>query len=179
MDWKARIYLWEICRGLATTMKHLVHNLLHRREMPTISYPEEKRPISIRLRAQHRLLPRPDGKPRCVACFLCATACPAQCITIEAGEATDRSIEKVPTRFDIDLLRCVFCGLCVEACPCDAIRMDTGIYDICKQDRASFVLDRERLLKTAAMPNTIDGPLPKTLPGIKTMGGGFDRHGRQ
>jgi NADH-quinone oxidoreductase subunit I len=76
----------------------------------------------------HRLVPREDGTPRCVACFMCQTACPARCIHIVAGETDDRSIEKFPMIFEIDELRCVVCGLCVEACPCDAIRMDTGIH---------------------------------------------------
>ena len=98
--------------------------------------------------------------------MLCAPACPAQCITISADEEGDRSIEKYPRSFQIDLLRCVFCGLCVEACPCDAIRMDTGVYDITAYDRKSFVVDREKLLSMEPMAGIPDVPLPKTLPGV-------------
>ena len=94
----------------------------------TINYPEERKPYPPGYRGMHRLVPRMDGRPRCVACYMCATACPAQCIYIEAGEYEDQAIEKYPVRFEIDELRCIVCGFCVEACPKDAIRMDTGTH---------------------------------------------------
>src|SRR5207245_525832 len=84
-----------------------------------ISYPDERKPYPPSYRGMHRLVPRVDGTPRCVACYMCATACPAQCIYIEAGEYEDQAIEKYPVRFEIDELRCIVCGFCVEACPKD------------------------------------------------------------
>jgi NADH-quinone oxidoreductase subunit I len=100
------------------------------------------------------LVPRDDGKPRCVACYMCATACPAQCIYIEAGEydpadvsGESRVIEKFPTAFVIDELRCIVCGLCVEACPKDAIRMDTYTHTPSEYNRQGFVWDIPRLLQ--------------------------------
>src|SRR4029077_9096358 len=102
MRMSVRIYLWEIMKGLRLTLGKLIYNLTHRDQMPTISYPDEKRPISVRLRGMHRLLKRPDEKPRCVACMLCATACRAECIHIEANEESDKSIEKYPAKFEID-----------------------------------------------------------------------------
>ena len=146
------IYVWEILRGLGVTLRHLVHNLLHTSEMTTMQYPEQKRVYGERFRGRHRLTQRPDGTPRCVACQMCSTACPADCITIVAAEHDDPAIEKYPLSFEIDLLRCVYCGLCEEACPCDAIRMDTGIYEIAADSRQKFVVDKEFLLH-----NTKDG----------------------
>ena len=166
MRMSVRIYLWEILKGLRFTLGKMIYNLTHRDQMPTIDYPDERRPISVRLRSMHRLLKRPDDKPRCVACMLCATACPAECIHIEANEESDKSIEKYPAKFEIDLLRCVFCGFCVEACPCDAIRMDTGRYEITGFDRKTFVVNREVLLGEQHMPGVNDANVPKTLPGV-------------
>jgi len=140
------IYVWEIIRGLGITMRHLLRNLFNMDAMPTVQYPDQKRVYSARFRGRHRLMQREDGSPRCVACQMCSTVCPADCITIDAAEHPDPAIEKYPSRFDIDLLRCVYCGLCEEACPCDAIRMDTGIYEIVADRREKFVVNKEFLL---------------------------------
>ncbi len=79
---------------------------------------------------------------------MCQTNCPAECISIEAGERLDDKAEKMPVKFNIDLLECIYCGYCVEACPLDAIRMDTGIYSVTDNNRESFVLGLEELLQT-------------------------------
>lgn len=130
-----KIYLVEIVKGLMVTSRHLFSNLFKPSLLPTISYPEEKieLPGNAKTRSRHRIKLRKDGSPKCVACMLCSTICPAYCIKIEAGE-TENSVEKYPKVFDIDLSRCIMCGLCVEACPEDAITMDTeeipgGAYD--------------------------------------------------
>lgn len=126
MSFPESLYLLEIVKGLGVTMGHLLSNIVRQEGIKTIEYPEVRRELPPRFRGKHRLMKRGDGSPRCVACYCCATACPAKCITIVAGESPDPAVEKYPVRFDIDMLRCVFCGMCVEACPCDAIRMDTG-----------------------------------------------------
>jgi NADH-quinone oxidoreductase subunit I len=102
-------------------------------------------------RGLHRLVPRADGRPRCVAWFMCATACPAQCIYIEAGEVEGDPIEKYPKQFVIDELRCVVCGFCVEACPKDAIRMDTGEHPPPTYQREGQIYDIQRLLRGPAV----------------------------
>lgn len=111
----------------------------------TIQYPEQKRPVSTRYRGIHILTEREDGSPKCVACYMCATVCPAECIYIEAGERPETTIEKYPTRFDIDLLRCVYCGFCVDACPEEAIIMSRE-NDLVGTSRADLVIDRDRLM---------------------------------
>lgn len=128
-NWWERVYLFEIARGLGITIGHLVKNIAGLREGRvgiTYQYPEVPKPIDRVWRGEHRLMHRPDGSPRCVACNCCATACPADCIRIVAADSGHDGVEKYPVVFDIDILQCVFCGFCVEACPCDAIRMDTG-----------------------------------------------------
>jgi NADH-quinone oxidoreductase subunit I len=118
-----RFGLFEVLKGMATTFRHLVENITHLGKLPTILYPEKKRDYSHRFRGRHVLKVRDDGTLKCVACYMCQTACPANCIDIVAGEHPNIAYEKYPVRFDIDMLRCVFCGYCVDACPKDAIIM--------------------------------------------------------
>ena len=142
-----RVYIIEVLRGLAVTFRHLVRNLFDQQGMPTSRFPEVLRTLPEGVRGRHRLTKKDDGTPRCVACMMCPTACPADCIHIEAAESPDPSVEKIPVRFEIDLMRCIFCGFCVEACPKDAIRMDTGrFFDLAGTRREDFVLTMDRLL---------------------------------
>ena len=151
-----RIYLPEVFRGLRLTARHFWVNLWRHTLRAlgiktlagavTFQYPDVRRPQASRLRSLHRLTTRPDGTPRCVACMMCETVCPAYCIEIVADEVDDPNIEKRPKSFDIDIGRCVFCGYCVEACPEDAIRMDTGITEIGSYTRRAMILDMNTLL---------------------------------
>lgn len=146
------LYLIEIFKGLGITLRHLIQNIFHPDDLPTLQYPDEKPDYGPWLRGRHRLMKREDGSPRCVACQMCSTICPADCISIIAQDDERPDVEKAPESFDINLLRCVYCGLCVEACPCDAIRMDTGIFEIAADNREAFVVDKDFLLN-----NTTDG----------------------
>ena len=142
-----QLYVVEVFKGLAITMRHMLKNLLAQNRMPTLQYPELQRTLPPRFRGRHRLMQKEDGTPRCVACMMCPTACPADCIHIEAADSPDSSVEKIPVRFEIDLMRCIFCGYCVEACPKDAIRMDTGIFtNLAATRREDFVMTMDKML---------------------------------
>jgi NADH-quinone oxidoreductase subunit I len=150
-----RVYLVEVVKGLAITFRHMAKNfvrstLLGRKELILRSYPEEPLELPAGYRGEHRLMLREDGKIRCTACMLCATACPARCIKIVATEDADPDVEKYPQTYTIDLLRCVFCGYCVEACPCDAIRMDTGKFENATFNREGAVVDLVYLARNHA-----------------------------
>lgn len=145
-----RSYLPQVIAGMAITLRHLLKNLFNLKRLPLISYPEVKRVYSERFRGRHILTTREDGTTRCVACFMCSTACPAECITIEAGE-DERTREKFPVRYDIDLLRCVFCGYCVDACPEDAIYM-TRDYEMAIDTRARAVVGLRDLVVPPNFP---------------------------
>ncbi len=145
-----------IVRGALITARHFWVNMFRhtlkllrvktrRPGAVTIQYPEQQKALPPRHRCLHRLTVRPDGKPRCVACLLCQTVCPAECISIEAAEDPDPEVQKVPSRFVIDIDRCCFCGFCVEACPEDAIRMDTGCIQMAELERRDLIYDLERL----------------------------------
>ncbi len=147
-----RMFLPAVLAGLRVTMRHFFRNILGKRSVVTVQYPEETRRVAPRYRGRHRLTMREDGFIKCVACYMCEEVCPAKCIHIEAGESPDKSVEKYPVVFDIDELRCVFCGLCVEACPKDAIRMDTGIISMTHSSRDRFDYTRD-LLRDAHQEN--------------------------
>jgi len=142
-----RLYVIEVFKGLMITMRHMVTNIFAQNRMPTLGYPELQRTLPPRFRGRHRLLKKEDGTPRCVACMMCPTACPADCIHIEAADSPDPGVEKIPVRFEIDLMRCIFCGYCVEACPKDAIRMDTGLFtNLAATRREDFVMTMDKML---------------------------------
>src|ERR1051326_4065563 len=113
---RERAYIPAVIAGMFITLRHLLKNMFNIKGLPTINYPEVKRVYSERFRGRHILTTRQDGTTRCVACFMCSTACPAECITIEA-----------PGGF--------FCGFCVDACPEDAIYM-TRDYEMAIDPRA-------------------------------------------
>ena len=139
------LYLPAIAQGLATTVKHMFTG-----KPMTRQYPEVEPEIPPNYRGVHRLNRDDKGRVKCVACFLCQTACPANCITIEAtGTSKDdpqwNDRDKYPASFVIDELRCIYCGMCEEACPVDAIEL-TSIYDLTGLTREEMIFDKEKLL---------------------------------
>jgi len=149
-DALTRIYVIEIIKGLWLTAGIFIRNFLTysagKKGSKTIYYPEELRAdISPINRGKHVLVARPDGTPWCVACMMCETICPAECIHITAGEHQNPSIEKYPVAFNLELDRCIYCGFCVEACPEDAIRMSTN-YHLAEFERFRSVLQVNDLL---------------------------------
>jgi NADH-quinone oxidoreductase subunit I len=141
-----RVYLLAIAKGMVVTAKHFFRNLFNPKGMPTINYPDQKRAYSPRFRGLQILTVKKNGEIRCTACMLCATACPAECIHITAGEHPDPKVEKYPVEFNIDMLRCVFCGMCEEACPVDAIRMGPN-YELASFERSDFIYTKEDLVR--------------------------------
>ncbi|MCC6508107.1 MAG: NADH-quinone oxidoreductase subunit I [Pirellulaceae bacterium] len=139
------LYLPAIAQGISTTVKHLLAG-----KSMTRQYPEVEPEIPPNYRGVHRLNRDEKGRVKCVACFLCQTACPANCITIEAtGTSKDdpnwNDRDKYPASFVIDELRCIYCGMCEEACPVDAIEL-TSIYDLTGMTREQMIFDKEKLL---------------------------------
>ena len=149
VDRDTRPGVLPVLLGHWVTLKNLLRTLFLR-QASTVQFPEQKRPHSDRYRGVHILTVREDGTPKCVACYLCATVCPAECIYIESGERPEKTIEKYPTRFEIDLLRCVYCGFCVDACPEEAILMSRE-NDLVGTTREELIIDRDRLMARAKL----------------------------
>jgi NADH-quinone oxidoreductase subunit I len=147
--WEAT-FLPAIFEGLKTTVKHVI-----KKEPITQQFPEEKPELPLNYRGVHRLNRDEQGRVKCVACYMCATACPARCIYIDAAEAPWPDRDKYPTGFVIDELKCIFCGMCEEACPVDAIEL-TSLYDVSGLTRQEMLFDKEKLL--SIYDETAQGP---------------------
>ena len=161
--WEAT-FLPAIVEGLKTTLRHVTD-----KKVETQQYPEVRPELPLHYRGVHRLNRDEQGRVKCVACMLCATACPADCIHIEAAAAPpdwpDR--DKFPSSFVLDELRCIYCGMCEEACPVDAIEL-THIYDLTGETREEMVYDREKLL--GVYDQTKDNPKDPVRTGRGRLG---------
>ena len=139
-----RAYLPAIFKGMAITFSHIF------KKKPTINYPEKTRPFSPVFRGLHILNRDEQGRENCTACGLCAVACPAEAITMEAAErkAGEENLyreEKYAAKYEINMLRCIFCGLCEEACPKDAIYL-SETFAPANYGRKGFIYKKEDLL---------------------------------
>jgi NADH-quinone oxidoreductase subunit I len=132
----------EMLVGLGVTFKQML------RKPVTVQYPEKKPDIPFRYRGRIVLTRDPSGEERCVACYLCSSACPVDCITIQAAERESDG-RRYPEAFRINFTRCIFCGLCAEACPTLALQMSTD-FEMAETDHRNLIYEKDKLL--------IDGP---------------------
>ncbi len=133
----------ELARGMATTFKHLW------RPPVTIQYPEEKRQVHERFKGRHVLNRYDNGLEKCIGCALCAAACPADAIFVEAAENSDDERyspgDRFASTYEINLLRCIFCGYCEDACPTEAITLEHN-YELSFYDREGAIYTKDMLI---------------------------------
>jgi NADH-quinone oxidoreductase subunit I len=134
----------EFVRGLATTFSMLFEKPV------TIQYPEIKRPVRTRFRGRHVLKRYDNGLEKCIGCALCAAACPADAIFVEASANTDdvrySPGERYASTYEINMLRCIYCGFCEDACPTEAIVLGDN-YELSFTSRRDAIYTKERLLE--------------------------------
>ena len=153
-----------IAKGMSITFMEMLN--------PTITedYPDAPVKFQERFRGVHELQRDENGLEKCVGCFLCAAACPAQCIYIEAAENTEElrisGGERYAKVYNIDYSRCIFCGYCVEACPTDAITHGHG-FEIASYNTSILIYRKEQML--VPMPEGAHFPL-KVEPAAESGG---------
>lgn len=144
----------ELMRGLSTTLKSMLEKPV------TIPYPEVKRPVRPRFKGRHVLKRYESGAEagleKCIGCSLCAAACPADAIFVEASENTDEERyspgERYASTYEINMLRCIYCGYCEDACPTEAIVLGDN-YELSFTHRSQAIYPKEMLLEPVTDPS--------------------------
>ena len=154
LTWLEKLYLPAILTGMKITFSHIF------RKKATIRYPEVQKPMPPVYRGVHVLKRDEQGRENCTACGLCAVACPAEAITMEAaerkkGEEHLYREEKYAAVYEINMLRCIFCGLCEEACPKDAIYLTNRIIPSA-YSRHTFIYGKDLLVEGATPDKRVD-----------------------
>ena len=169
-------------KGFLTVLRHAARPAI------TFQYPEVKRHLPAAFRGRHRLYRHADGLERCIACELCAAACPSSAIYV-VGADNDRAQpvstgERFAATYEINMLRCIFCGYCEEACPVDAIRLGPE-YELADYDRRDFVYTKQMLLDPEhfapprqyhADVDQLDPQLKREIPENEDLGEVYRRH---
>jgi len=149
-----KLYIFEIIRGMCVTTKHFASNMLgflfppkgKKRSVFTVYYPEETVTLPAAYRGRPVLVAHKDGTEKCVACGLCEKICPANAISIVAGEKANA--DRYPISYILDGTRCVFCGFCEEVCPKEAIVMSSEYQGLADTDRTRMKYSKEMLLRS-------------------------------
>ena len=138
MSMNVLMTITRLAGALAVTAKHALG------KRPTVQYPDERPNLPPRYKGRIVLTRDPDGQERCVACYLCSSVCPVDCILIQGSERPEDD-RRYPLTFSINFARCIFCGMCEEACPTLAIQL-TPDFELAAYSRGKMLFEKEDLL---------------------------------